>query len=56
MTVYNWFKGGAVRSKNVDRIEIFMRIVEDNVEAQALPVQTLKEAKLFVKDHLLGKL
>ena len=56
MTVYNWFKGGAVRSKNVDRIEIFMRIVEDNVEDQSLPVQTLKEAKLFVKDHLLGKL
>jgi|TARA_R110000822_G_scaffold172328_3_gene311987 hypothetical protein len=56
MTVYNWFRGGAVRSKNVDRIEVFMRLVEDNIQAEKLPVQSYKEAKLFIKDYMLGKL
>jgi len=56
MSVYNWFKGGAVRSRNVDRIEIFMRLVSDYIESKALPLQTLKETKQFMKDHILGKL
>jgi hypothetical protein len=56
MSIYNWFKGGAVRSRNVDRIEIFMRLVSDYVVRDELPMQTYKETKQFVKDHILGKL
>ena len=56
MSIYNWFKGGAVRSRNVDRIEIFMRLVSDYVVRNELPMQTYKETKQFVKDHILGKL
>ena len=56
MSVYNWFKGGAVRSKNVDRIEIFMRLVSDYIESKDLPLQSYKESKQFIKKHILGKL
>jgi predicted DNA-binding protein YlxM (UPF0122 family) len=56
MSIYNWFKGGAVRSRNVDRIEIFMRLVSDYVVRDELPMQTYKETKQFMKDHILGKL
>jgi predicted DNA-binding protein YlxM (UPF0122 family) len=56
MSIYNWFKGGAVRSRNVDRIEIFMRLVSDYAVRDELPMQTYKETKQFVKDHILGKL
>ena len=55
-SIYNWFKGGAVRSRNVDRIEIFMRLVSDYVVRDELPMQTYKETKQFMKDHILGKL
>ena len=56
MTVYNWFRGGAVRSKNVDRIEVFMRLVSDYIESKDLPLQSYKESKQFIKEHILGKL
>ena len=56
MSVYNWFKGGAVRSKNVDRIEIFMRLVSDYIKSEDLPLQSYKESKQFIKEHILGKL
>ena len=56
MSVYNWFKGGAVRSKNVDRIEIFMRLVSDYIKSEDLPLQSYKVSKQFIKEHILGKL
>jgi|TARA_R110002020_G_scaffold90465_2_gene220305 transcriptional regulator with XRE-family HTH domain len=56
MTLYNWFRGNAVRSKNIERIEELMDIINSNLSLNSLPVQSHKEAKQFIKSNVIGKL
>lgn len=55
MTIYNWFKGKALRNKNIDRLELAIDIIEDHLDQNNLPVNTHREAKEFIKNNLDGK-
>jgi len=56
MTLYNWFKGKALRSKNIERIETLTEIINNNFELNTLPVQSHKQAKEFIKLNVSGKI
>lgn len=56
MSVYNWFRGKAVRENNLSMIEKFMDIIESSLEGGALPVPNTFEAWHFVKNNVLNKI
>jgi hypothetical protein len=56
MSVHNWFRGGPVREKNIDKIEKFMDIIHTYLEAGELPVSSTVDAKIFIDAKVIDKL
>lgn len=54
-TIHNWFRGGAIRGKNQDKIERFLEIVERDLERSVLPT-TRKQTVQYAETKLLGKI
>lgn len=54
-TIHNWFRGGAIRGKNQDKIERFLEIVERDLERNIIPA-TRKETIDYAKTKLVGKI
>ena len=56
MSVYNWFRGKVVNQKNVEKVELFMDIIEDNLSKGTLPVLTTMQARAFITEKIISKL
>ena len=56
MSVYNWFRGKVVNQKNVEKVERFMDIIEDNLDRGTLPVLSTSQARNFVIEKIINKL
>ena len=55
-SIHNWFRGGPVREKNIDKIEKFMEISDTYLEAGELPVSSTVDAKIFIDAKVIDKL
>ena len=55
-SIHNWFRGGPVREKNIDKIEKFMEIIDTYLEAGELPVSSTIDAKKFIDTKVIDKL
>jgi hypothetical protein len=51
-TVHNWFRGAVLRGKNEDMALAFIRLVQKDMEAGALPAKSVKEAKAYIEDMI----
>ena len=55
-SIHNWFRGGPVREKNIDKIEKFMDAINRYLEAGELPVSSTINAKIFIDTKIIDKL
>jgi len=54
-TVYNWFKGKAVRGKNIEKIEEYTCTIQEALEVyKTLPASNTLIAKQFITDNPLS--
>lgn len=56
MTIHSWFRGQYVRDKNCTKINNFMRLVEQDYEANKLPAVKLKNARDYIAENIIGKI
>ena len=56
MSIHNWFRGGPIREKNIDKIEKFMDLIDQYLEAGELPVSSTIDAKKFIDAKVIDKL
>lgn len=52
--VHAWFKGGAIRPKKRRAIEVFIELVEEDLQEGILPCKNLRDAKAYLRD-MIGK-
>ena len=48
MSVHSWFRGGAVRDKNIAKIDKFIELVNNSLADGDLPVATIEQAKIYL--------
>lgn len=49
-TIHMWFRGGAIRKHKHHRIEVFIQLVEEDLEAGILPCRNLRDARAYLRD------
>ena len=54
MTLHTWYRGGNIRAERRSKIETFMRLIDDDIQAGVLPKKRLNETKEYV-EGFLGK-
>jgi hypothetical protein len=52
MTIHTWFRGGAIRFSKRERIEIFIKLVEEDTRKGLLPCKNLRDARAYLKDMI----
>jgi hypothetical protein len=52
MTIHSWFRGGVIRSSKRRKIEVFIELLEEDINKGDLPAKTLKEARTYVEDMI----
>jgi hypothetical protein len=52
MTIHTWFRGGVIRSSKRRKIEVFIELLEEDLNKGVLPAKTLKEARTYVEDMI----
>lgn len=55
-SIHNWFRGGPIREKNISKIEKFIDLLDQYLEAGELPVSSTIDAKKFIDTKLVHKL
>jgi hypothetical protein len=53
MTVYSWFRGKGVSENKRKVVEVFMKLIEEDLERGVLPAKTLFDSKLYI-DAMVG--
>jgi predicted DNA-binding protein YlxM (UPF0122 family) len=62
MAVHNWFRGGAIRDKNVTRIKQFLKalneawVEEFERKTAGLPLPNQSQARTFLEDRIVPKI
>lgn len=62
MTIHTWFRGGAIRDKNVSKIKQFLRALNDawieefENKTEGLPIPSQKEAWTFLETRIVPKI
>jgi hypothetical protein len=56
MSVYGWFRGRPIRSKNIDKVEKLIETINGYIESGELPVPSSIEAQKFISDKIIDKL
>lgn len=56
MSIHNWFRGEPIRSKNIEKIEKLIDILDQYIEAGELPVSSTIDAKKFIDTKVIDKL
>lgn len=49
MTIYSWFRGGAIRSDLRPTVESFIKILKQDIDAGVLPARSGFEGKLYLE-------
>ena len=49
MTLHTWFRGGNIREDRKIKIEKFMQLIEDDIQAGVLPKKNLNETKRYAE-------
>lgn len=49
MTLHTWFRGGNIRDDRKIKIEKFMQLIEDDIQAGVLPKKNLNETKRYAE-------
>jgi hypothetical protein len=52
-TVYSWFRGQGVREKKRKDVELFMDLLQEDLNKKNLPVATIEDAAEYIS-NLLG--
>lgn len=50
MTLHTWYRGGAIRKKRKEKIDAFMRLIDDDIQAGVLPKKSLNETRAYAED------
>jgi hypothetical protein len=50
VTLFNWFRGRGMRESMRDRVEVFLEVVERDLEANILPTGSYEEAGRYIKE------
>lgn len=53
MTVYSWFRGRAIRTSLLPKVEAFVKLVREDMAAGVLPAKTIFDAKIYL-DKMVG--
>ena len=53
-TVYNWFRGNAVRGKNIDKIEKLTGVIKEALDLHKLPAPNAIVAQQFITDNIIS--
>jgi hypothetical protein len=54
MTIHSWFRGGVIRYAKRAKIEVFIKLVEEDLAKGILPCKNLRDARAYLKD-MVGK-
>ena len=49
MTLHTWYRGGEIRQSRHEKIETFMRLIDDDLQDGTLPKQNLNETKKYAE-------
>jgi len=49
-SIHVWFRGGTIRPRKRPKIEVFIKLVEDDMERGLLPAKTLLDARHYLSD------
>lgn len=49
MTLHTWYRGGEVRESRREKIETFIALINDDIQAGVLPKDTLLETKDYAE-------
>lgn len=52
MALHTWFRGGPIRTRRMDLISAFTKLVNEDLVAGVLPAKNLKEAKAYIEEML----
>jgi hypothetical protein len=52
MTVFSWFRGGPIRFKTLQRVEVFTDLVESDTAKGRLPAKTKAEARAYLEEMI----
>lgn len=55
-SIHNWFRGGPIRSTHIDKIERFIDLIDQYLDAGELPVSSTIDAKKFIDTKVVDKL
>jgi hypothetical protein len=55
-SIHNWFRGGPIRERNISRVEKFIDLLDEYLEAGELPVSSTIDAKIFINTKVIDKL
>lgn len=51
-SIHTWFRGGAIRPSRREKIETFIRLVEEDMEKGLLPAKNLRDARAYLGDMI----
>lgn len=52
MTVYSWFRGKPIRDKNQQIVDVFIELVEGDLQKGILPAMSIEAAKKYIEDMI----
>ena len=52
MALHTWFRGGPIRTRRMDLVSVFTKLVNEDLRAGVLPAKGLKDAKAYIEDML----
>lgn len=50
MTIHNWFRGGQVRKSRVEKLTVFMKLVQEDMAKGVLPKRSLADARAYLQE------
>jgi len=52
MTLHTWFRGGLVRQSKFEKIELFIKLIEEDTQRGVLPAKSVKQARQYAEDFI----
>jgi len=52
MSLYSWFRGRPIREKNEHIVEVFIDLVEKDLQNGVLPARNISAAKKYIEDMI----
>lgn len=49
MTIYSWFRGKEIRKSLLPKVEAFLKLIKEDIDAGVLPAKGNIDAKLYIE-------